>query len=152
MCGLPQAGILAQQQLEQQLNEHGYHQSPLPLGLWKHKTGPISFTLCVNDLGVKYVGREHEEHLLQILKAHYKCTIDWEDKKYLGMDINCDYMQQIVLGSMLEYVPAAPTKDTPATLPAWQANLWCNSPIRGRPRNIRTKKSYVQEVIGAFLY
>ena len=29
MYGLPQAGILAQQQLEQQLNEHGYHQSPL---------------------------------------------------------------------------------------------------------------------------
>ena len=29
MYGLPQAGILAQQQLEQQLNKHGYHQSPL---------------------------------------------------------------------------------------------------------------------------
>ena len=33
MYGLPQAGILAQQQLEQQLNEHGYHQSPLTPGL-----------------------------------------------------------------------------------------------------------------------
>ena len=33
MCGLPQAGILAQQQLEQRLNVHGYHQSPLTPGL-----------------------------------------------------------------------------------------------------------------------
>ena len=38
MYGLPQAGILAQQQLEQRLNKHGYHQSPLTPGLWKHKT------------------------------------------------------------------------------------------------------------------
>ena len=53
MYGLPQAGILVQQQLEQQLNEHGYHQSPLTPGLWKHRTLPISFTLCVNDFGVK---------------------------------------------------------------------------------------------------
>ena len=33
MYVLPQAGILEQQQLEQQLNKHGYHQSPLTLTL-----------------------------------------------------------------------------------------------------------------------
>ena len=53
MHGLPQAGILAQQQLEQRLNEHRYHHSPPTLGLWKHKTQHISFTLCVDDFGVK---------------------------------------------------------------------------------------------------
>ena len=45
MYGLPQAGILAQQQLEQQLTKHRYHQSPLTPGLWKQKTQPIAFTL-----------------------------------------------------------------------------------------------------------
>jgi len=53
MYGLPQAGILAQQQLDHQLIEHGYHQSPLSPGLWKHKTRPISCILCVDEFGVK---------------------------------------------------------------------------------------------------
>ena len=30
----PQAGILAQELLEQRLNKHGYHQSPITPGLW----------------------------------------------------------------------------------------------------------------------
>ena len=65
--------------------------TPITLGLWKQKTQPISFTLCIDDFGVKYVGQEHTEHLLQELNANYKCAIDWEGKKYLGMDIDWDY-------------------------------------------------------------
>jgi hypothetical protein len=33
MYGLPQAGILGQELLEQRLNQHGYHQSSLMLGI-----------------------------------------------------------------------------------------------------------------------
>jgi hypothetical protein len=65
MYGLPQAGILAQQLLEQLLNEYGYQQSQITPGLWKHTTQPISFTLCIDSFGVKYVGREHTDHLLK---------------------------------------------------------------------------------------
>jgi hypothetical protein len=74
MYGLPQAGILANKLLEQQLNEHGYRQSPTTPGLWKHEKRPISFTLCVDDFGVKYVGQEHAEHLLKVLTQHYTCS------------------------------------------------------------------------------
>ncbi len=73
MYGPPQAGILAYRLLEQWLNEHGYQQSQVTPGLWKHALRPISFRLCVDDFGVKYVGREHAEHLLHILDMHYKC-------------------------------------------------------------------------------
>ncbi len=38
MYGLPQAGILAQQLLEQRLNDHRYQQSQITPGLWKHTT------------------------------------------------------------------------------------------------------------------
>jgi hypothetical protein len=63
MYGLPQAGLLANGLLEKRLNKDGYYQSKLVPGLWKHKTRTIQFTLVVDDFGVKYIGREHAEHL-----------------------------------------------------------------------------------------
>eukprot|EP00804_Cyclotella_cryptica_P008940 CCRYP_012041-RB/>CCRYP_012041-RB protein AED:0.46 eAED:0.46 QI:0/-1/0/1/-1/0/1/0/111 len=36
MYGLPQAGLLTNELLEKRLNAHGYHQSKLVPGLWKH--------------------------------------------------------------------------------------------------------------------
>jgi hypothetical protein len=77
MYGLPQAGILVHRLLEQRLNEHGYQQSQVTPGLWKHALRPISFMLCVHDFGVKYVGQEHAKHLLQVLNMHYKGSQDW---------------------------------------------------------------------------
>ena len=55
MYGHPAAGILAQHLLEERLNEDGYFQSKITPGFWKHTSRPISFTLCVDDFGVKYV-------------------------------------------------------------------------------------------------
>ena len=53
MYGLPQAGIIAQQLLKERLKKHGYRQSQTTPGLWKHDTRPISFSLVVDDFGVK---------------------------------------------------------------------------------------------------
>ncbi len=39
--GLPQAGLLANKLLKKRLNKHGYRQSKLVPGLWKHDTRPI---------------------------------------------------------------------------------------------------------------
>ena len=49
MYGLLQAGILVHQLLEERLNEYGYEQSKICLGLWKPISQPISFTLCVDN-------------------------------------------------------------------------------------------------------
>ena len=62
MYGLPQAGLLAQELLEQRLNNHGYHQSTQTPGLWTHKWRPVQFTLVVYDFGIKYVGEEKLQH------------------------------------------------------------------------------------------
>ena len=35
------------------------------------------FTLIVYDLGVKYVGKEHADHLKYVLEETYKVTSDW---------------------------------------------------------------------------
>ena len=71
MYGLPQAGIIAQELLAKRLKEHGYSQSETTPGLRKHEWRPITFSLVVNDFGVKYVGEEHAQHLLQTIQKYY---------------------------------------------------------------------------------
>ncbi len=80
MYGLPQAGLIANELLELRLNKHGYRQSKLVPGLWRHDTCPIQFTLVVNDFGVKYVGKENALHLKHVLEEHYQLTCDWDGR------------------------------------------------------------------------
>ncbi len=91
MYGLPQAGLLANELLEKHLNKHGYRQSKLVPGLWKHDTRPIQFTLVVDNFGVKYIGEEHAQHLKNTLKEHYKLTCDWTGTRYIGITLDWDY-------------------------------------------------------------
>jgi hypothetical protein len=101
MYGLPQAGILAQELLKKCLNKNGYCQSPITPGLWRHGFCLISFTFCADNFGIKYVGREHIEHLSGILNEHYKCFQDWDGAHYLGMNIDWDYINKNVLSPCL---------------------------------------------------
>jgi hypothetical protein len=78
MYGLPQAGIIAQQLLEKRLQKHGYRQSATTPGLWKQDSGPISFSLAVDDFGVKYVEKKNAQHLLDTVRQFYKCLCDWD--------------------------------------------------------------------------
>ena len=88
MCGLPHAGIIAQEFLEERLEEHGYHQSKTTSGLWTHETQPINLTLIVDVFWVKYVGAEHANHLISVLEQHYKVSKDWRGKRYGGITLN----------------------------------------------------------------
>ncbi len=78
MYGLPQAGIIAQHLLTKQLNKAGYQQSKITQGYWRHDWHPISFTLVVNNFGVKYIDKNNVEHLMSILKQDYTINTDWE--------------------------------------------------------------------------
>ena len=57
MYGLPQAGFLAQELLEQRLQKQGYTQIKVTPGFCTHAWRPIRFILVVDDFGVKYVGK-----------------------------------------------------------------------------------------------
>jgi hypothetical protein len=57
MNGLKQAGLLANQLLQQRLTPFGYYPVRHTPGLWLHKTRPIAFSLIVDDFAVKYVGK-----------------------------------------------------------------------------------------------
>jgi hypothetical protein len=77
MYVLPQTGILANELLQRNLAKDGYRPTQHTHGLWTHNTRPISFSLVVDDFGVKYVGREHAEHSMACIKKNYNISSDW---------------------------------------------------------------------------
>jgi hypothetical protein len=68
MYGLPQAGRLANNLLIKRLAPYGYRPCHHTHGLWRHDTKPVTFTLVVDDFGIKYIGKENADHLLNALK------------------------------------------------------------------------------------
>jgi hypothetical protein len=87
LYSLPQAGIIAQQLLEERLEKDGYRQSKTSPGLWTHDTRPISFSLVVNYFKVKYVGEENAQHLVDTVQTYYKCSCDWKGERYCRLTI-----------------------------------------------------------------
>ena len=107
MYGLPQAGIIVQELLEECLLAAGYPQSKITPGYWKHEWRPISFTLVVDDFGVKYIGKKHAMHLIKTLTEHYKVKEDWEGRRYVRITMDWDYKKSEVHLSISEYVEQA---------------------------------------------
>jgi hypothetical protein len=91
MYGLKKAGLLANQLLQTRLNPFGYYPARHTPRLWLQKTRPISFTLIVDDFAVKYVGKQHAEHLRNALLRTYELTTDWKATLYSGMTLKWDY-------------------------------------------------------------
>jgi len=102
--GFPQAGILANKLLQKRLLPHGYYECKHTPGLWRHLTRPISFTLLVNDFGVKYVGKEHVDHLIKCIKEKYELTEDWSGNLYCGIKLHWDYNARTVDISIPGYI------------------------------------------------
>jgi hypothetical protein len=90
MYGLKQAGLLANQLLQTRLAPFGYYPARHTPGLWLHKTHPILFTLDMDDFAVKYVGKQHAEHLRNALLRTYELTTDWMETVYSCMTLKWD--------------------------------------------------------------
>jgi hypothetical protein len=100
MYGLPQIGILTNELLERNLAKEGYRPTQHTRGLWKHDTRLVSFLLVVDGFGVKYVGREHAEHLMACIKKNYEISSDWKGTAYCGLTLEWDYKNKTVDLSM----------------------------------------------------
>ena len=77
------------------------------IGLWKHRTRQISFTLVVDNFGVKYTNKDDIDHLFTANKDKYPLKIDWAGAKYVGIDLEWDYIKREVKLSMKGYVKRA---------------------------------------------
>jgi hypothetical protein len=94
--GLPQAGILVNKRLQKKLAPFGYFKHVNTPGLWYHESHPISFTLVVDNFGVKYIYNDDVNHLVASIKATYKLTKDWSGNLYCGIVLSWDYVNQTV--------------------------------------------------------
>ena len=70
--GLPHSVRITNDLLHTRLKKAGYYEAATTPGLWRHKWRPIQFVLIVDDFGIKYVGKQHALHILNILEQHYE--------------------------------------------------------------------------------
>jgi hypothetical protein len=164
MYGLPQAGIIEQELLAKRLKEHGYSQSETMPGLWKHKWRPIIFSLVVNDFGVKYIGKEHAQHLLQMVQKYYKCLLKEEGERYCGLTIKWDYPGKKVHPLMPLYAKNGLKKfqHPPPIVPQDQPNPHVHKTYGAKVQHAKANddsppldkagEKYIQEVTGVFLF
>ncbi len=65
------------------------------------------FSLVVDNFGVKYVGKQHADHLNQAIKQHYEYSKDWDGKLYCRITITWNYNKRTADLSMLAYIASA---------------------------------------------
>ncbi len=164
MYGLPQAGIIAQELLEERLAKHGYFQSKIIPGLWLHLTRPILFSLVVNNFAVKYTRKEDAKHSMAALQKDYKATDDWTGTKYLGLTIEWDYdngqvhlwMPGYVSKALLQFNHKKPEKTQnslhPHTISAYGTKIQYANQPEDSPKLDKEGTKYIQQVAGTLLY
>jgi len=164
MYGLPQAGIIAQELLQKRLGEHGYHQSKIINGFWKHKTRPICFCLVVDDFAVKYVNQEDADHLINAIRKNYPMTVDKEARKYIGLTIEWDYENRKARIHMPGYLEKAFTRfkheappkiqnsPHPHVIPQYGVKIQYAKDDDESPPLSKEETKYIQAVAGTLLY
>ncbi len=164
MYGLPQAGIIPQELLEERLKAEGYRQSLYTPGLWTHNWRPIQFTLVVDNFGVKYAREEHAQHLLESVRKHYKCSCKMEGERYFGLTLKWDYTKREVQIMMPGYVSKGlqrfdhPHPDKPQDQPHphapphYGAKVQFAKPEDASPKLNIADKKIIMQVAGTFLF
>jgi hypothetical protein len=86
----------------------------------------------VDDFGVKYVGREHAEHLMECIKKNYNISSNWKGSAYCGLTLEWDYKKGTVDLSMPGYIKAELHKYQHAApaRPEHAPHMW-NPPLYG---------------------
>ena len=107
MPGLKQAGRIANDQLKAHLAHFVFAPVPRTPALSKHTTKPIIFSLVVYDFGVKYIGKENADRLIQSLQKLYTISINWTGSLLCGLTIDWDYAARTCSISMPKYLQSA---------------------------------------------
>jgi hypothetical protein len=102
--GLPQAGILAYNLLQSQLEAKGFYEATSTPGLWHNKWRPIQFCLIVDNFGVECTGLEHFTYLLDIFKKFHGIQYNMAGDTFASVDIKWNYAACCCCISMPGYI------------------------------------------------
>jgi len=162
--GLPQAGILANDLLRSRLVTEGFYEAASTPGLWRHKWRPLQFCLIVDDFGVEYVGMEHFDFLLNLLKKFHGVQFNMAGDKLAGISIQWDYPGKRCRLSMPVYIenlllkfkhphPPKPRRSPYACLPiSYGAKAQLTPESDTSPLLDDKRKHRIQEIVGSLLY
>jgi hypothetical protein len=96
--------------------------------------------LVLDDFGIKYVGREHAEHLMASIETYYELSSEWTGSAYCGLIIDWDYNNGTLDLPMTGYINAAPHMyQNLTTARAEHAPHTWNPPLYG------TNTQYIEE-------
>ena len=118
----------------------------------------------VDDFGVKYIGKEHAEHLFSVLGKFYDIEIDWNGELYCGITLDWHYNDGYVDISMPNYVQKQLVKYKRARPKRPQHCPCTPNPVNygkksdkiihepDSPFLDKKDKKFIQQVVGSFLY
>ena len=99
-----------------------------------HKTRPVWFTRVVDHFGIKYIGRQHAEHLIGVLKEFYEVKVDWDGSLYCGITLDWHYEDKYVDISMPKYVHKQLLRYAHSPPPTTKKAIL---PLQAKPNSIR---------------
>jgi hypothetical protein len=120
--------------------------------------------LIIDDFGVKYVGKEHAQHLAAALKSNYEITMDWGRQTVCRVTLEWDYVNCTVDLSMPGYVQAAlhkfqhPTPKKPEdapykhNIPQYGIKVHLTELPDNSPPLLKVEVTRLQQVVGTFLF
>jgi hypothetical protein len=124
----------------------------------------VWFNLCVDNFGIKYIGREHLQHLYDALcKETYKIVKNWIGDLYCGSALKWNYKKHHVDLAMPAYVKKHLTKYShlallkpqhcpyaPNSIKYGKDNQ-APSPLDKSPNLNKAHKKCIQQIVGSFL-
>ena len=164
MYGLPQGEMMAYLDLSQHLTKYGVSASKITPGLWTHQSRPISFSLVVDDFGIKYTNVADAHYLLNAFQTKYKITTDWSGSKYYGLSLNWNYNKHEVTISLPNYIPIIlksmnfiPTSKPYHSPSKYKPQSFTSHPQITEPPDTskilnETQTKYIQKAVGILMF
>ena len=114
--------------------------------------------------GIKYIGKEHADHLIVAIEENYELSTDWGGTLYCGITITWDYFKRIVDLSMLNYISSMlhkyqhpPPKCSQHSPHPWNRPTYgateqlIKAPDTTKPLELSEVK-WIQKIVGTLLY